>query len=85
MNTKSPGKPQTPEQIARANRQRLAAEEGVQAMAEVSKANIAVRKNMERLREMRLAKEATDALLPVPEKKPKVAKAKKSRVAATAK
>ena len=44
--------------IARASRLRLAAEEGARAMEEVTKEAIAVRKNMARLRELRLAKEA---------------------------
>ena len=37
---------------------RLAAEEGARAMEEAAKEGIAVRKNMARLRELRLAKEA---------------------------
>jgi hypothetical protein len=55
------GKPgdQSPAQIARANRMRLAAEEGARAMEEATKEAIAVRKNMARLRELRLAKEAS--------------------------
>ena len=48
----------SPESIARADRQRLAAEEGARARADVEQKAIAVRKNMERLRELRLAKEA---------------------------
>jgi hypothetical protein len=47
--------------IARANRQRLALEEGAQAMAEIEQEAIAVRKNMERLRILREAKEAEEA------------------------
>lgn len=55
------GKPgeQSPVQIARANRMRLAAEEGARAMEQATKDAIAVRKNMARLRELRLAKEAS--------------------------
>ena len=55
------GKPgdQSPAQMARANRMRLAAEEGARAMKEATKGAIAVRKNMVRLRELRLAKEAS--------------------------
>jgi hypothetical protein len=49
---------QSPSQLARANRLRLAAEEGARAMEEATKEAIAVRKNMARLRELRLAKEA---------------------------
>jgi hypothetical protein len=48
----------SPESIARANRQRLAAEEGARAMADVEQKAIAVRKNMKRLRALREAKEA---------------------------
>lgn len=51
----------SPVSIARANRQRLAREEGVRAMADVEKSAIAVRKNMERLRALRQAKEAQAA------------------------
>jgi hypothetical protein len=49
---------QSPSQLARANRLRLAAEEGARATEEAAKEAIAVRKNMARLRELRLAKEA---------------------------
>lgn len=71
----------SPVSIARANRQRLAQEEGVRAMADVEKSAIAVRKNMERLRALRQAKEAEDAsALPaateIPKKKRKKAVAK---------
>jgi hypothetical protein len=51
----------SPESIARTNRQRVAAEEGVQAMAEVERQALAVRKNMQRLRALREAKEAESA------------------------
>ena len=58
----------SPESIARASRQRLAADEGARAMADVEQKAIAVRKNMERLRALREAKEAegagTQAVLP---------------------
>jgi hypothetical protein len=50
----------SPESIARANRQRLAYEEGVRAMADVEREAAAVRKNMERLRALREAKEAEE-------------------------
>ena len=49
---------QPPEQIARANRLRLAKEEGVRAMEDAYRGAIGVRKNVARLRELRLAKEA---------------------------
>jgi hypothetical protein len=48
----------TPESIAKANRRRIAFEEGVRAMADVERQAAAVRKNMERLRALRVAKEA---------------------------
>jgi hypothetical protein len=64
-----------PERIARANRQRLAMEEGARAMADVEQKAVAVRKNMERLRALRQAKEAdearTSATVPLPAKKKK--------------
>jgi hypothetical protein len=50
---------QSPSQIARANRLRIAAEEGARALEEVAKDAIAVRKNMARLKELRLTKEAS--------------------------
>jgi hypothetical protein len=53
----------SPESIARSNRQRLAAEEGARAMADVEMQAVQVRKNMARLRELREAKEAADATL----------------------
>jgi hypothetical protein len=57
MTGKKSGDP-SPESIARANRQRLAHEEGLRAMADVEREAVAVRKNMERLRALREAKEA---------------------------
>jgi hypothetical protein len=51
----------TPESIARASRQRLALEEGARAMADIEQKAIAVRKNMERLRALREAKEGEEA------------------------
>lgn len=63
----------SPESIARANRQRLALEEGARAMADVERHAVNVRKNMERLRALREAKEAEEArnqaVLPKTEKK----------------
>lgn len=50
---------QSPSQLARATRRSLAAEEGARALEEVAKEAITVRKNMARLRELRLAKEAS--------------------------
>jgi hypothetical protein len=63
MTSKS-AKPQTPEQIARLEKQRIARIEGEKALAQVDKEYVDVRKNMERLRALRLAKEAEDALNP---------------------
>ena len=62
--------------LARAERQRVAAEEGARAMADVERKAVSVRSNMERLRALRQAKEAVDAtaqaaLPPAPKKKRK--------------
>ena len=51
----------SPESIARANRQRLAAEEGARAMEDVERKAVDIRKNMERLRVLRQAREAEEA------------------------
>lgn len=69
-------KPQTPEQIARAEKQRVARIEGDKALADFERNAIAVRKNMERLRALRLAKEAEEA-----EHAPPVVKKTKSKAA----
>ena len=66
----------SPERIARANRQRLAQEEGLRAMADVEQRAVAICKNMERLRALRQAKEAQEAsdqtaLPDIPKKKRK--------------
>jgi hypothetical protein len=47
----------SPESIARADRQRIAAEEGKHAMAVIERQRIAVRENMVRLRVLREAEE----------------------------
>jgi hypothetical protein len=52
----------SPERVARANRQRLAQEEGARAMADVEQRAVSLRKNMERLRALREAKEAQEAV-----------------------
>ena len=49
MNAKKPLEPSA-EAIARSDRKRLAAEEGAQALADVERQAIEVRKNMARLR-----------------------------------
>jgi hypothetical protein len=73
----------SPESIARADRQRLAMEEGARAMVDVAQQAIAVRKNMERLRALRQAREAeearTSALVP-PNAKKLTAKKKRKRI-----
>jgi len=67
----------SPESVARTNRQRLAAQEGAQAMLDAEKQAVDVRKNMARLRELRQAREAADATLqaslpaPIPTKRKK--------------
>jgi hypothetical protein len=76
MSAKRSAEP-SPEGIARSNRQRLAAEEGARALADVEKQSAEVRKNMARLRDLRVAKEAADAALaatlpaPAPKKRAK--------------
>lgn len=74
-------KQQSPSQIARAERLRLAAIEGAKARADYEAEGVAARKNMERLRALRLAREAEQSSEPVPTKtKPKkTASSAKSR------
>jgi hypothetical protein len=83
MTTKKSSEP-SPESIARANRQRIAAEEGARAIAEVERDAIAVRKNMDRLRALRQAREAEEAAHaaanPPPEPPSKPAKKKVKRI-----
>jgi hypothetical protein len=50
----------SPEQIAKSNRQRTAREDGARALEEVARQAAAVRKNMARLRELRLTREAAE-------------------------
>jgi hypothetical protein len=59
----------------RLNRKRTQEVEGIKAMAEIAAADVAIRKRTEKLRAMRLAKEAADRDNP-PE--PAVKKAKKA-------
>jgi hypothetical protein len=72
MSTKKPAEP-SPQSVARAERQRLAKEEGAQAMAEAERRAIDVRQNMQRLRALREAKQAGEdhapELAPKPAKK----------------
>jgi hypothetical protein len=63
MTTKRSEAP-SPVAAARAQQQRMAAEERTKVMAEAEQNAASVRKNMDRLRTLRLAKEAEDALLP---------------------
>jgi hypothetical protein len=67
----------SPESIARANRQRLAYDEGLKAMADVERDAIAVRKNMERLRALREAKQAEDLKTEAANPKPAAATKRK--------
>ena len=53
----------SPTTVARANRKRLAQEEGVRAMADVEQTAASIRKNMQRLRALREAKEAQEAIV----------------------
>jgi hypothetical protein len=70
----------SPESLARVNRQRLAAEEGARAMADVEQKSVAVRRNMERLRALRQAREEEEAKIqasaPADTKKKRKVKAK---------
>ena len=75
MAGKKPTEPSA-ESIARADRQRLAQEEGARAMEDVARDAASIRKNMERLRALRLAKEAEQANQP-PADSPEPAKKKR--------
>ena len=70
----------SPESIARANRQRTAFEEGVKAMADVEREAAAVRKNMERLRALREAKEAEAIKTEAAAEKPAARLKRKKRI-----
>jgi hypothetical protein len=71
----------SPENIARINRKRLAAEDGARALLDVERQATDIRKNMARLRDLRETKEAADAVLaeslPAPE--PKKRRSKSAR------
>jgi len=63
----------------RLHRKRTQEVEGIKAMAEIAAADIAIRKRTEKLRALRLAKEAADAANPPePKAKPKAKAAKKA-------
>ena len=64
----------------RLHRKRSQEVEGIKAMAEIAAADIAIRKRTEKLRELRLAKEAADLENP-PEPKVKAKRATKAKVA----
>lgn len=77
-------KQQSTAQIARIERMRLAAKEGAEARASVAARDIAVRKNMQRLKALRLAKEADNLALGTSEApKKKLIKKKKSQLLAS--
>lgn len=69
----------SPESIARANRRRLASEEGVRAMADVARSAVNVRKNMERLRALREARDAVEPRVPADVVKKTARKSGRSR------
>ncbi len=77
--------PPSASQLARTERMRVAAIEGAKARADIEAHDVAVRKNMARLRELRLAKEAAEAAQPQPVKAKAGSKARKAaaRPAAT--
>ncbi len=54
-------KPSSPAQLARIEKQKVASTEGAKALADHQASAVAIRKNMERLRALRLAKEAEEA------------------------
>ena len=60
MTAKKSAEP-SPQSIARAERQRVAMEEGARVMADIAQEAIALRKNMERLRALREARETEEA------------------------
>jgi hypothetical protein len=62
--------PPSPSQLARNERMRTAAIEGAKARSDIEARDVAVRKNMERLRALRMAKEAEEAAQPKPVKAP---------------
>ncbi|MGC2084670.1 MAG: transcriptional regulator [Bradyrhizobium sp.] len=75
MSTKKSAEP-SPQSVARAERQRVAKEEGAQAMAEAERRSVELRQNMQRLRALREAKQADEDGAEAPAPKP----AKKKRV-----
>lgn len=78
MSGRKPGEP-SPESTARAERQRLAQEDGERAMADLDRQATEVRSNMERLRALRKAREV-DELKNRPIPSPAVKKKRKRRI-----
>ena len=70
----------TDEKTAKANRLRLLRNESERAMREVLEQGLAIRKNMARLRELRLAKEAETASVTEADSTVKLASPAKGRV-----
>jgi hypothetical protein len=70
-------------QVARTERMRIAAREGAETRALVVTQDAAIRKNMERLKALRLAKEAENAALPPAEPAPKKRSPRKKVLAET--
>jgi hypothetical protein len=68
----------SPAATARNERMRIAAENGAIALAEVRARDIAVRKNMERLRALRLEKEASEPPAETPARKKRAGSARSS-------
>ena len=77
MSSKKPAEP-SPESIARAERQRLAQEDGERAMADLERQATEVRSNMERLRALRQAREEDEMTNPI--LAPVVKKKRKRRI-----
>ena len=71
------------ESIARANRQRVAAEEGKQAMAVIARQSIAVRENMVRLRALRQAEETRNQQAQLADGAPRIKKKPASKKSAS--
>jgi hypothetical protein len=78
----NPTEPKTVAELKEIRLNRRAAQdaEGIKAMADIAAADIAIRKKTEKLRAMRLAKEAADLAAP-PEAAAKPAKKKKKTTA----
>jgi hypothetical protein len=82
MVSRKPGEP-SPESIARANRQRIAAEEGRKALIDVEQQAVAIRENMARLRTLREADEARRREDERNEDEVRIAKKKRRKSAST--